>query len=184
MQDSAPFQITIDLEQILPWFTNWVFSTATATTESLLISLALLLALAVFLGFRVFNFFGKFGPHGLIGRPSHYDEERLFTMEQKRRGHRRAGYRCEFEGFLFFRCKSESSHADHYFSYSRGGATTMRNFVAACPTHNMSKGKKMPKASERFRLQRRRRKYFPSDELVQAGEWTTKLMVGVPAYHR
>lgn len=177
MQTQWP--LGVDPSRILPNLLAWTFRAATVSLESTLISIGIALLLLALLVIGVINFFGRFGRHGMIGHPSHYDAERLFTYEQKRRGHRRAGDRCEFEGVFIFRCHRQSSHADHYFAYSRGGATTMRNFVAACGTHNMRKGSKMPTALERIRLQRRRRRYFPTDELVDAGEWTSKIRLPI-----
>ena len=95
---------------------------------------------------------------------------RLFDNEQKNIGHRRAGNRCEFSVGTG-RCKNKSEHGDHFYPHSKGGATTMQNFVAACAPHNLAKGAKMPSAFEKARIERRRMKYFPLLASRKCGEW-------------
>jgi 5-methylcytosine-specific restriction endonuclease McrA len=96
--------------------------------------------------------------------------ERMFNKAQKDQGHARAGRRCEFSEGLG-RCKNRSEHGDHFYPHSRGGATTMKNFVAACSMHNLSKGAKMPSALEKSRIEKRRKRYFPAFTSTKAGEW-------------
>jgi 5-methylcytosine-specific restriction endonuclease McrA len=95
---------------------------------------------------------------------------RIYTNEQKDEGHARAGRQCEFSVGLR-RCPQQSAHADHFYPFSRGGATSMKNFVAACEFHNLSKGAKMPSASEKATIENRRRRYFPSGVSTEVGEW-------------
>lgn len=97
-------------------------------------------------------------------------DERIFSQEQKRLGHARAGHQCEFSVGLS-RCPRRSQHADHFFPFSRGGATSMQNFVAACEFHNLSKGAKMPSALDKSRIEIRRKNYFPALTEVRVGEW-------------
>ena len=95
---------------------------------------------------------------------------RSFTSEQKALGHRRAGNRCEFSVGMH-RCRARSVHGDHFYPFSRGGATTLKNFVAACEYHNLSKGAAMPSTFEKARIEARRKGYFPALTPVQVGEW-------------
>ena len=96
------------------------------------------------------------------GRQVPKDPTRMFNPAQRAEGFGRAGSRCEMEGVWFARCRRTASHGDHWFPWSKGGATSMGNFVAACPRCNTSKGAKVPTAFATFRLVNRRRKYFPA----------------------
>lgn len=98
------------------------------------------------------------------------DPARLFSAEQKRAGHARAGHRCEMELLPFIRCRRPSEHGDHWYPHSRGGATTMGNFVAACSPCNLRKSATMPSRFATARLSARRRRYFPSGVPVRSGE--------------
>lgn len=103
------------------------------------------------------------------------DEERLYSKQDRMIGFARAGGRCEMDGFLWFmRCSREAKHGDHHYPHSKGGATTMQNFVAACVRCNTSKGAKVPTYWATKRIQNRRRKYFPKGIPVTAGERITK----------
>lgn len=98
------------------------------------------------------------------------DPARLFTTVQRTEGFARAGGRCEMESFLFFRCRTKAHHGDHHYPWSKGGSTSMSNFVAACARHNTSKGAKIPTSWQTMRMEARRRKYFPQGLTVKAGE--------------
>lgn len=103
------------------------------------------------------------------------DGERLYTSRDRRIGFARAGNRCEMDGYFWFlRCKREAKHGDHHYPHSRGGATSMQNFVAACVRCNTSKGAKIPTRSATKRMERRRRKYFPKGVPVTVGERLTQ----------
>lgn len=104
------------------------------------------------------------------GRPTRTDPSRLFSATQRREGFARASDRCELERWPFSRCKRSAHHGDHYIPWSKGGSTSMANFVAACARCNTSKGAKMPGAWSRMRLEARRRKYFAPGSVVRAGE--------------
>lgn len=95
---------------------------------------------------------------------------RLFSGEQKHAGHRRAGGRCEFSNGLG-RCTNASVEADHFYPYSKGGATSMKNFVASCRAHNRAKSAKIPSSFEKARIEFRRKSYFPTLVSVKVGEW-------------
>lgn len=103
-------------------------------------------------------------------RPVATDPSRLFSQAQRNEGFARAGGRCELDGFFFTRCKGKAHHGDHHFPWSRGGSTSMTNFVAACARCNTSKGAKIPSAWATMRMEARRRKYFPQGVPVKAGE--------------
>lgn len=98
------------------------------------------------------------------------DPTRLFSANQRREGFDRAGGRCELEGSLFSRCRRPAHHGDHWFPWSRGGSTSMANFVAACVKCNLSKGAKVPGSWQTMRLESRRRKYFAPGLNAKAGE--------------
>lgn len=104
-------------------------------------------------------------------RPFPTDPSRLFSPVQRNEGFARAGGRCELDGFfLFTRCKGKAHHGDHHYPWSKGGSTSMVNFVAACARCNTSKGAKIPTAWATMRMEARRRKYFPQGVPVKAGE--------------
>ena len=97
------------------------------------------------------------------------DPRRLFDPAQRRAGLDRAQGRCEMENWLFLRCRRPASHGDHWIPWSRGGATDISNFVAACSRCNLTKSSTMPTTSQAWRLQHRRRRYFPAETSPQVG---------------
>lgn len=99
------------------------------------------------------------------------DPTRMFSAAQRATGFRRAAFRCELESFLWFRCKRPAQHGDHWFPHSKGGASSMTNFVAACSSCNLAKSAKTPTRGQTARVQRRRRAYFPAGVDPTAGEW-------------
>ena len=102
--------------------------------------------------------------------PVQKDPQRMFTATQRTTGFARAGGRCELEVLPFIRCSRSPSHGDHYIPWSKGGATTMGNFVAACRSCNLRKSDSVPSAFATWRLERRRKKYFPDGVPVRVGE--------------
>ena len=101
--------------------------------------------------------------------PVQKDPQRMYTSGQRQIGFARSDGRCELEGWLWRRCQKPAGHGDHYFPWSKGGATDMANFVSACVTCNLSKGARIPTTFERVRLERRRRKYFTPGVPIRAG---------------
>lgn len=99
------------------------------------------------------------------------DPQRAFTAIQRSEGFARAGGRCEFKKFAFFRCGGNAEHGDHFFPWSRGGASSAENFVAACARCNLSKGARQPSVFVKHALERRRRRYFPAGVNTRAGAW-------------
>jgi len=99
--------------------------------------------------------------------------ERAFSSQQRMDGFVRARGRCEFDNGLL-RCKNKAEHADHFYPWALGGATSMRNLVAACSGHNLAKGAKMPSVALKSRIETRRRSYFPASEDITAGEWSVR----------
>lgn len=98
------------------------------------------------------------------------DPSRLFSAIQRIEGFARAGGRCELEILPFIRCRRDAHHGDHFLPWSKGGSTSMGNFVAACARCNTSKGSKVPTAFATFRLEMRRRRYFPQGMTAKPGE--------------
>lgn len=103
-------------------------------------------------------------------RNTAFDPRRMFTAEERRIGFARAGNQCEFTRWFFFRCTRTASHGDHYIPWSRGGATSMRNFAAACASCNIAKSAHLPSEIDKVLLQARRARYFPSVLPRDAGE--------------
>lgn len=99
------------------------------------------------------------------------DPRRMFSTAERTVGFARAGNQCEFARWVFFRCTRTATHGDHFIPWSKGGATSMRNFVAACPTCNTTKGAVMPSRAARSLMAGRRRRYFPVGVPREAGEW-------------
>jgi len=149
------------LDGIFNFFIEWSKSPtfATEARDWLITIVVVVLVLRIFLSIR-----------RKIRKRRASRTQRLFTSAQKDQGHARAGRRCEFSDGMS-RCKNRSEHGDHFYPHTRGGATTMKNFVAACSQHNLSKGAKMPSAVEKRRIEQRRKRYFPAFTSVKAGEW-------------
>lgn len=105
-----------------------------------------------------------------IGRPDR-DPQRMFTVDQRLQCFTRAGHRCEMSAFGLIRCQRPASHADHHYPYSKGGATSMVNAVAACARHNMSKGARVPTAMQTWLIRVRRIGYFPPGTPRRPGQW-------------
>lgn len=102
--------------------------------------------------------------------PKARDPRRAFTPNQRQEGFARANGRCEMEGFLWFRCGKQATDADHHYPWSRGGATSMANFVAACGHCNKSKGAKVPTRFSAWRMAQRRKGYFTKGSIYTAGD--------------
>lgn len=99
------------------------------------------------------------------------DPKRAYSTDDRQQGFQRAGNQCEYDRWLFFRCTRTAQHGDHFYPWSKGGATSMRNFVAACARCNCSKGARIPSPFMRNRIQHRRRNYFPQNTPVDVGQW-------------
>lgn len=95
------------------------------------------------------------------------DAQRLFTSEQRAAMFARAGNRCEHKPMMWFRCRRVPTHGDHIYPHSRGGATMMSNAQALCARCNGVKGARVPSMLYIWRLESRRRKYFPIGEPVR-----------------
>ncbi|MCX2748991.1 HNH endonuclease [Arthrobacter sp. MI7-26] len=98
------------------------------------------------------------------------DPLRRFTRQQRREGMARADGQCEMEAGLHRRCSRRAEHGDHFYPWSKGGATSLQNFVAACSRCNHAKGVRIPSPGIQKRLGRRRLEYFGAQELVRVGE--------------
>lgn len=102
--------------------------------------------------------------------PKQKDPVRMFNATQRAEGFSRANNQCELESMPFVRCKEKASHGDHHYPWSKGGATSMLNFTAACVRCNTSKGAKVPTRFSTWRMERRRQRYFPAGVPVTAGQ--------------
>lgn len=90
------------------------------------------------------------------------DPRRNFTPNDRATGFARAGNQCEHISLFGRRCTAAPTHGDHHYPWSKGGATTLSNFVALCARHNLSKGSQVPSGWATRRLERRRASYFPA----------------------
>ena len=89
------------------------------------------------------------------------DPQRDFTPTQRAEGFARARNQCEHVTVFGRRCTNAPTHGDHHYPHSKGGATTLSNFVALCARHNLTKGNRVPTHLATRRLERHRRTYFP-----------------------
>lgn len=108
---------------------------------------------------------------GLVaGSGGRKDPVRLYSHEDRQVGFKRAKGRCEMDGWFWMRCHRKAEHGDHWFPHSKGGATSMANFVAACAPCNLAKSNRWPGWGHSSRIAWRRRSYFPRGFTVRPGE--------------
>jgi HNH endonuclease len=98
------------------------------------------------------------------------DPVRRFTSQQRREGMARADGRCEMESGFGRRCSRPAEHGDHFYPWSKGGSTSLQNFVAACARCNRAKAARIPSPGQQERLERRRRDYLAPSSSVRVGE--------------
>jgi len=91
------------------------------------------------------------------------DPRRVLGDSERHEVFSRAGYRCEHKSLLWMRCSGRATHADHIHPHSKGGATTLANSQALCVSHNLRKSNHVPGLLYVWRLERRRRRYFPAN---------------------
>lgn len=89
------------------------------------------------------------------------DPRRAFTAAERREAFKRAGLRCEHKSLLWHRCTNTPTQGDHIYPWSKGGRTAMSNQQALCAFHNACKSGAVPTRLYIYRLQWRRRRYFP-----------------------
>lgn len=100
-------------------------------------------------------------------QPAQRDPQRMFTAQQRSAAISRCGGRCEHKSPLWRRCSGGAEHADHIHPWSLGGATSMGNLQMLCAPHNLRKSSWRPTLLYRWRLERRRLRYFPANEPVK-----------------
>ena len=98
------------------------------------------------------------------------DPVRRFSRQQRREGMTRAAGTCEMEAGFRHRCSRPAEHGDHFYPWSKGGSTSLQNFVAACARCNRTKGARIPSPGQQERMERRRRDYVTPDGSVSFGE--------------
>ncbi|WP_457972273.1 HNH endonuclease [Arthrobacter sp. D1-17] len=98
------------------------------------------------------------------------DPVRRFTRQQRREGMARADGQCEMEAGFRRRCSRPAEHGDHFYPWSKGGSTSLQNFVAACSRCNRAKGARIPSPAQQARLERRRLAYVEFEDAVRVGE--------------
>ncbi|WP_147463454.1 HNH endonuclease [Cellulomonas triticagri] len=106
------------------------------------------------------------------GRKGRRDPARWFDTGARAAGRALAGGRCEYPARWrpWRRCTSAAQQADHFYPWARGGATSMRNLVAACTAHNQTKGGAWPSWWLRAVITRRRCAYFPPGRPRRPGQ--------------
>lgn len=113
------------------------------------------------------------GPGGTVQK----DGQRLFTADQCRRIHERAGNQCEHKPLLGMRCSAAGTQADHIYPHARGGATSIANGQSLCARHNRAKSARVPSPLYIWRLEHRRRSYFPPGERTKVN-WHQPSLLG------
>jgi 5-methylcytosine-specific restriction endonuclease McrA len=98
------------------------------------------------------------------------DPVRRFSRQQRREGMARAAGLCEMEAGFRRRCSRPAEHGDHFYPWSKGGSTSLQNFVAACARCNRTKGSRIPSPGQQARIERRRRDYPTFESSVSVGE--------------
>jgi hypothetical protein len=98
------------------------------------------------------------------------DPVRRFTRQQRRAGMARADGQCEMEVGFRRRCPRPAEHGDHFYPWSKGGSTSLQNFVAACARCNRAKSARIPSPGQQERMERRRREYVTLEGPVSGGE--------------
>lgn len=98
------------------------------------------------------------------------DPVRRWSRQQRREGMARAAGQCEMEVGFRRRCSRPAEHGDHFYPWSKGGSTSLQNFVAACSRCNRAKGAQIPSPAQQERLERRRRTYVTPDGAVAVGQ--------------
>ncbi|MFF2031065.1 HNH endonuclease [Arthrobacter sp. NPDC058192] len=73
------------------------------------------------------------------------------------------------EAGLGRRCPRPAEHGDHFFPWSKGGSTSLDNFVAACARCNRVKGARIPSPGQQARIERRRRESVAPAGSVSVG---------------
>lgn len=95
------------------------------------------------------------------GRSFQTDPQRMFDGPQRAQLNSNAGGRCENKRPLWFRCRESGSQADHVHPWSQGGMTVVSNGAWLCRKCNAAKSDHVPSAIYIWRLERRRKNYFP-----------------------
>lgn len=99
--------------------------------------------------------------------PTRRDDRRAFTVQDRATSFALAHWRCEHRPLVGFRCTVQATHADHVVPWSKGGPTVLSNCQALCQRHNLVKSNHMPTLFYVWRLQRRRRRYYPATQPVE-----------------
>nr|WP_246223658.1 HNH endonuclease signature motif containing protein [Pseudarthrobacter psychrotolerans] len=68
------------------------------------------------------------------------------------------------------RCSRPAEHGDHFYPWSKGGSTSLQNFVAASARCNRTKGARIPSPGQQGRIEPRRRGYVTPYGSVSIGE--------------
>lgn len=102
------------------------------------------------------------------------DINRLYSQKTKSKYSQLCKNRCEGIGLLF-RCRhvGDDLQGDHWYPYSRGGATTKKNLVMLCPKCNRKKTNHVPTFLQTKAIEFRRKHNIGYNEYMynKPGEW-------------
>jgi len=102
------------------------------------------------------------------------DAHRVYSSAIKEKYSQLCGNRCEGIG-LVFRSKHEGHdlQGDHWYPYSRGGATTEKNLVMLCPKCNRKKTNHVPTflQTNAIRFRRKHNLGYNNHTYRKPGEW-------------
>lgn len=101
-------------------------------------------------------------PTGRPDNPFDTDPQRLFTDRDREWINSCTQRRCEHrKWFGLARCKYKGEQLDHWYPWSKGGATSRHNLVNLCAKHNRRKSDHVPYWWQTRLLARARMNYFP-----------------------
>lgn len=106
------------------------------------------------------------------------DSRRYFTDTDREHIIACTSGRCEHRALGLFRCRRPGEQMDHHYPWSHGGATSRRNLVWLCATHNRRKSDRIPTRLYTRLLEREREDYWPvwaRDTMILDGQADTRV---------
>ena len=134
----------------------------------LIIILFILVKLSLFVEEVIIKIFHRNKPE------NRRDINRLYSHNDKVKYSTLCNNRCEGIG-IFLRCRHEGNdlQGDHWYPYSRGGATTKKNLVMLCPKCNKKKTNHVPTFLQTKAIEFRRKHNMGYNNHIynKPGEW-------------
>lgn len=134
----------------------------------LIIILFILVNLSLFIEEVIIKIFHRKKPE------NRRDTNRLYSHSDKIKYSSLCNNRCEGIG-IFLRCRHEGNdlQGDHWYPYSRGGATTKKNLVMLCPKCNKKKTNHVPTFLQTKAIEFRRKHNMGYNNHIynKPGEW-------------